>query len=71
LLKASRDSPSQATYEAAKERMKTVSKDNGIDKLFREQNLNILAFPLDSLVVFISAASGMVQRAVRFDFKLV
>ncbi|KAH6714418.1 amidase signature domain-containing protein [Leptodontidium sp. MPI-SDFR-AT-0119] len=59
LLKASRDPPSQATYEAVKKRMKTVSKDNGIDKLFREQNLNILAFPLDSLMVFISAASGI------------
>ncbi|RFU32343.1 hypothetical protein B7463_g3979, partial [Scytalidium lignicola] len=58
LLRASRDPPSQATYEAVKKQMKIVSKDNGIDKLFREQNLNILAFPMDSLMVFISAASG-------------
>ncbi|KAK8915427.1 putative amidase [Metarhizium anisopliae] len=58
LLKASRDPPSQEVYETVKERMKLISKDNGIDKLFREQNLNMLAFPLDSLMVFISAASG-------------
>jgi amidase len=58
LLKASRDPPSEATYEAVKARMKTISRDDGIDKLFREQNLNILAFPLDSLMVFMSAASG-------------
>ncbi|OIW31693.1 amidase signature enzyme [Coniochaeta ligniaria NRRL 30616] len=45
-------------HEAVKERMKTISKDNGIYKLFREQNLNILPFPMDSLMVFISAASG-------------
>ncbi|KID81235.1 LysM domain-containing protein [Metarhizium guizhouense ARSEF 977] len=58
LLKASRDPPSQEVYETVKERMKLISKDNGIDKLFREQNLNMLAFPLDSLMVFVSAASG-------------
>ncbi|KAK0099948.1 hypothetical protein ONS96_007893 [Cadophora gregata f. sp. sojae] len=58
LVKASRDPPTQATYDAVKGRMKNISKDNGIDKLFREQNLNILAFPMDSLMVFISAASG-------------
>ena len=44
--------------------MKIVSRDNGIDKLFREQNLNILAFPMDSLMVFVSAASGITQRAI-------
>ncbi|KAL7952055.1 amidase signature domain-containing protein [Trichoderma barbatum] len=44
--------------EAVKERMKTVGKDQGIDKLFREPNLNILASPMDSFMVFISAASG-------------
>ncbi|PTB48318.1 hypothetical protein M431DRAFT_100241, partial [Trichoderma harzianum CBS 226.95] len=58
LLKASRDPPTRKMYEAVKERIKTISKENGIDKLFRDQNLNILAFPLDSLMVFISAASG-------------
>ncbi|KAL6791503.1 amidase signature enzyme [Trichoderma sp. SZMC 28013] len=58
LLKAARDPPTRQIYEAVKERMRTVSKENGIDKLFREQNLNILAFPMDSLMVFISAASG-------------
>ncbi|QLI71142.1 uncharacterized protein G6M90_00g080810 [Metarhizium brunneum] len=58
LLKASRDPPSQEVYETVKERIKLISKDNGIDKLFREQNLNVLAFSLDSLMVFISAASG-------------
>jgi hypothetical protein len=63
LLKASRDPPSKATYEAVKEWMTTVSKVNGIDKLFREQNLNILAFPMDSLIVFMSAASGIIHLA--------
>ncbi|KAJ5919128.1 amidase signature enzyme [Penicillium verhagenii] len=58
LLKASWDPPSKEVYETVKERMKLISKDNGIDKLFRERNLNMLAFPLDSLMVFISAASG-------------
>ncbi|KAJ8125494.1 hypothetical protein O1611_g8145 [Lasiodiplodia mahajangana] len=58
LLKASRNPPSREMYETVKERMKSISKDNGIDKLFREQNLNILAFPMDSLMVFVSAASG-------------
>jgi amidase len=38
--------------------MITVSKVNGIDRLFREQNLNILAFPMDSLMMLVSAASG-------------
>ena len=60
LLKATRDPPSQATYEAVKKRMNAVSKVNGIDKLFREQNLNLLAFPMDSLMAFISAASGTI-----------
>ncbi|KAJ5100375.1 amidase signature enzyme [Penicillium angulare] len=58
LLKASRDPPAQQVYETVKQRIKLISKDNGIDKLFREQNLNIIAFPMDSLMVFISAASG-------------
>ncbi|KAM6480862.1 amidase signature enzyme [Trichoderma sp. SZMC 28011] len=58
LLKATRDPPTREIYEAVKERIRTVSKENGIDKLFREKNLNILAFPMDSLMVFISAASG-------------
>jgi amidase len=38
--------------------MITASKVNGIDRLFREQNLNILAFPMDSLMMLVSAASG-------------
>ncbi|KAL6810507.1 amidase signature enzyme [Trichoderma camerunense] len=58
LLKATQDPPTREIYEAVKERIRTVSKENGIDKLFREKNLNILAFPMDSLLVFISAASG-------------
>ncbi|RWA05000.1 hypothetical protein EKO27_g10101 [Xylaria grammica] len=58
LLKASRNPPPREMYETVKARMKSISKDNGIDKLFREQGLNILAFPMDSLMVFISAASG-------------
>ncbi|KAI0505485.1 amidase signature enzyme [Xylaria bambusicola] len=58
LIKASRNPPSREMYETVKARMKSISKDNGIDKLFREQDLNILAFPMDSLMVFISAASG-------------
>ncbi|KAF2105230.1 amidase signature domain-containing protein [Lophiotrema nucula] len=58
LLKALRNPLLKETYEAVKELMKTVFKENGIDKLFREQNLNILAFPMDSLMVFVSAASG-------------
>ncbi|KAJ4855571.1 amidase domain-containing protein [Trichoderma breve] len=58
LLKATRDPPTREIYEGVKERIKTVSKENGIDKLFREENLNILAFPMDSLMVFMSAASG-------------
>lgn len=62
LLKATQDPPTREIYEAVKERIRTVSKENGIDKLFREKNLNILAFPMDSLLVFISAASGRVQR---------
>jgi amidase len=42
--------------------MTAVSKVNGIDKLFREQNLNILAFPQDSLMIYMSAASGMIEQ---------
>jgi amidase len=61
LLRASRDRPSQETYEAVKQHMTAVSKVNGIDKLFREQNLNLLAFPQDSLMIYMSAASGMVK----------
>jgi hypothetical protein len=62
LLRASRDRPSQETYEAAKQHMTAVSKVNGIDKLFREQDLNLLAFPQDSLMIYMSAASGMVEQ---------
>ncbi|KAI0113611.1 amidase signature enzyme [Nemania sp. FL0031] len=58
LLRASQDPPSKEVYETVKERMKSISKDQGIDKLFREKNLNILAFPMDSLMLFVSAASG-------------
>jgi hypothetical protein len=43
--------------------MKTVAKDNGVDRLFHEQNLNILAFPMDSLMVFISTAFGMASTS--------
>ncbi|UKZ76806.1 hypothetical protein TrVFT333_004518 [Trichoderma virens FT-333] len=52
------DPLSQATYEAVKKLMKKVAKDDGVDKLFREKNLNMLAFPMDSPMVFISASSG-------------
>jgi hypothetical protein len=62
LLRASRDRPSQDTYEAAKQHMTAVSKVDGIDKLFREQNLNLLAFPQDSLMIYMSAASGVVEQ---------
>jgi hypothetical protein len=62
LLRASRDRPSQETYEAAKQHMKMVSKVNGVDKLFREQGLNLLVFPQDSLMIHMSASSGIVQR---------
>jgi len=58
LLRASRDRPSRETCEAVKQHMITASKVNGIDRLFREQNLNILAFPMDSLMMLVSAASG-------------
>jgi amidase len=42
--------------------MTAVSKVDGIDKLFREQNLNLLAFPQDSLMIYMSAASGVVEQ---------
>ncbi|KAJ5703975.1 hypothetical protein N7493_011113 [Penicillium malachiteum] len=48
LLKASRDPPTEEIYETFKKRMRLISTENGIDKLFDEQNLNILAFPMDS-----------------------
>jgi amidase len=35
-----------------------VAKDQGIDKLFKERNLNILAYSMDALVHNIAAAAG-------------
>lgn len=52
LLKASRNPPLREVYETIKERMRLISKENGIDKLFREKDLNILAFPMDSFMTF-------------------
>lgn len=58
LLRASRNPPSRDLYEAVKRHMRTVAKTDGIDKLFREQDLNLLAFPMDSRMTFVSASSG-------------
>jgi len=35
-----------------------VAKDQGIDKLFKEKNLNLLAYSMDALVHNIAAAAG-------------
>lgn len=47
--------------------MKEISRDNGIDQLFREKGLNVLVFPMDSLMVFMSAASGEFGRRSPLD----
>ncbi|KAG4428412.1 hypothetical protein IFR05_016101 [Cadophora sp. M221] len=58
LLRASRNPPSKELYEKAIFHSRDVAKDQGIDKLFKERNLNLLAYSMDALVHKIAAAAG-------------
>lgn len=58
LLRASRNPPSKELYDKAVFHSRHVAKDQGIDKLFREKNLNLLAYSMDALVHNIAAAAG-------------
>ncbi|KAJ2991373.1 hypothetical protein NUW58_g2540 [Xylaria curta] len=58
LLRASRSPPSKELYEQAVFHSRNIAKDQGIDKLFREKNLNLLAYSMDALVHNIAAAAG-------------
>ncbi|KAL2063267.1 hypothetical protein VTL71DRAFT_5072 [Oculimacula yallundae] len=64
LLRASRNPPSKELYEKAVFHSRHVVKDQGIDKLFKEKNLNLLACSMDALVRnTAAAAAGMVIMA--------
>jgi len=58
LLRALRTPPSKELYEKAVFHSRNVAKDQGIDKLFKEKNLNLLAYSMDALVHNIAAAAG-------------
>lgn len=58
LLRASTDRPPKELYEKAVLHSRTVAKDQGIDKLFKEKDLNLLAYSMDALVHNIAAAAG-------------
>nr|ODN89884.1 hypothetical protein L204_06161 [Cryptococcus depauperatus CBS 7855] len=58
LLRASRNPPSKELYEKAVFHSRNVAKDQGIDKLFVEKNLNLLAYSMDALVHSIATAAG-------------
>ncbi|KAH8660510.1 amidase signature domain-containing protein [Xylariales sp. PMI_506] len=58
LLRASRSPPSRELYEQAVFHSRNVAKDQGVDKLFAEKNLNLLAYSMDALVHNIAAAAG-------------
>ncbi|KAI1127437.1 amidase signature domain-containing protein [Nemania abortiva] len=58
LLRAARNPPSKESYEKALVRSHDVAKTQGVDKLFREKNLNLLVYSMDALVHNIAAAAG-------------
>ncbi|KAL2204589.1 amidase signature enzyme [Sarocladium strictum] len=58
LLRASRSPPSKELYEKAICHSRSIAKDQGVDKLFVEKNLNLVAYSMDCLVHNIAAAAG-------------
>ena len=58
LLKASRDPPSAQAAERAKAHCRATAREKGVARAFQEQNLDLLAMPMDSPIPSISAAAG-------------
>ena len=58
LLKGMDNRPSQEEYESDVAYFRRVARDEGIEKLFREKNLNLLAFSADCLFFEIASAAG-------------
>ncbi|OAQ99133.1 hypothetical protein LLEC1_03432 [Akanthomyces lecanii] len=48
----------QETYERAMKQCRTVARDRGVDKAMKENNLDLIAFPMDSPCPRIAAAAG-------------
>ena len=63
LIDASRHRPSKELYEWALHHMSVVTRERGIDKVFKESNLNLLAMPMDSSIPAIAAAAGKIFSA--------
>ena len=58
LLKASTDPPSAQAAERAKAHCRATAREKGVARAFQEQNLDLLAMPMDSPIPSISAAAG-------------
>ena len=56
--------PSRETYEQDVEHFRKKGRQEGIDKLFLEHDLNLLAFSADSLVFAYASAAGMLPLLV-------
>lgn len=51
--------PSKEEFDQDVAHFQRVGRDEGIDDLFKRENLNLLAFSMDSLVFHFAAAAGM------------
>ena len=58
LLKGVHNRPSQEEYESDVAYFQQVAREEGIEKLFREKDLNLLAFSADCLFFEIASAAG-------------
>lgn len=58
LIEGLEDPPSKEEHDENVAHFRRISRDEGIEKLFRERSLNLLAFSTDSLVFTISSAAG-------------
>lgn len=58
LVKGLESRPTKEHYEAALAHIRNTAGENGIARLFAEEDLNLLAFPMDSGIAMIAAAAG-------------
>lgn len=58
LIWASKAPSSNASAKRANEHLRRVARDNGVDKALEENDLDLLAFPMDSWALQIAAAAG-------------
>lgn len=60
LLKGVHNRPSQEEYESDVAYFRHVARQEGIEKLFKERDLNLLAFSADCLFFEIASAAGKI-----------